>query len=88
LKYLANNCRNAEYNPKRFPSVLLNIRDPKATAKIFHTGKIVVLGTKCEEDSKTVCRMIAKIIQKIIEKQHNTLKLTDFKFRMLLDMLQ
>jgi transcription initiation factor TFIID TATA-box-binding protein len=49
LKDIALRARNAEYNPKRFAAVIMRIRDPKTTALIFSTGKIVVTGAKSED---------------------------------------
>ncbi|KAH8991534.1 TBP-domain-containing protein [Lactarius akahatsu] len=44
LKTIALHARNAEYNPKRFAAVIMRIRDPKTTALIFASGKMVVTG--------------------------------------------
>ena len=41
-------CRNAEYNPSRFPAVVMRIREPKTTALIFAKGKMVITGAKSE----------------------------------------
>eukprot|EP00850_Spirogloea_muscicola_P015289 SM000116S24210 [mRNA] locus=s116:14803:15219:- [translate_table: standard] len=41
LKHIALHARNAEYNPKRFAAVIIRIRDPKTTALIFASGKMV-----------------------------------------------
>ena len=46
LKTVALHLRNAEYNPKRFPAVSIRIRDPKTTALIFKSGKMVITGAK------------------------------------------
>jgi transcription initiation factor TFIID TATA-box-binding protein len=42
LKTIALHARNAEYNPKRFAAVIMRIRDPKTTALIFASGKMVM----------------------------------------------
>ena len=57
--------RNAEYNPKRFAAVIMRIREPKTTALIFASGKMVVTGAKSEDDSKLASRKYARIIQKL-----------------------
>lgn len=44
LKEIALKARNAEYNPKRFAAVIMRIRDPKTTALIFGSGKMVITG--------------------------------------------
>ena len=65
LRKIALNCRNAEYNPKRFAAVIIRIRDPKTTALIFSSGKMVITGAKSEEKSETAARMYAKMIKKV-----------------------
>jgi len=65
LKDIAMQARNAEYNPKRFAAVIMRIREPKTTALIFSTGKIVVTGAKSEQLAKHAARKYAKIIQKL-----------------------
>lgn len=65
LKCIALRARNAEYNPKRFAAVIMRIRDPKTTALIFSSGKIVVTGAKSEKDSSRASRKYAKIVHKL-----------------------
>jgi len=65
LKEIALHARNAEYNPKRFAAVIMRIRDPKTTALIFASGKMVCTGAKSEDDSKTAARKYAKIVTKL-----------------------
>ncbi|KAK9764461.1 TATA-binding protein (TBP) [Basidiobolus ranarum] len=77
LKTIALHARNAEYNPKRFAAVIMRIRDPKTTALIFASGKMVVTGAKSEDDSRLAARKYARIIQKL----GFNAKFTDFKFQ-------
>lgn len=65
LKTIALHARNAEYNPKRFAAVIMRIREPKTTALIFASGKMVVTGAKSEEYSRLAARKYARIIQKL-----------------------
>ncbi|CAD5224618.1 unnamed protein product [Bursaphelenchus okinawaensis] len=65
LKEIATQARNAEYNPKRFAAVVMRIREPKTTALIFNSGKVVVTGAKSEVASKLAARKYARIIQKL-----------------------
>ncbi|PVH99025.1 TATA-box-binding protein [Periconia macrospinosa] len=65
LKTIALHARNAEYNPKRFAAVIMRIREPKTTALVFASGKMVVTGAKSEDDSKLASRKYARIIQKL-----------------------
>ena len=41
---------------QRFAAVVMRIRDPKTTALIFGSGKIVVTGGKTEEQTKLAAR--------------------------------
>lgn len=77
LKTIALHARNAEYNPKRFAAVIMRIREPKTTALIFASGKMVVTGAKSEADSKLASRKYARIIQKL----GFNAKFTDFKIQ-------
>ncbi|CAL5421063.1 unnamed protein product [Camellia sinensis] len=58
LKAIALQARNAEYNPKRFAAVIMRIRDPKTTALIFASGKMVCTGAKSEQLSKLAARKL------------------------------
>lgn len=51
--------------PQRFAAVVMRIRDPKTTALIFASGKMVVTGAKSEDDSRLASRKYARIIQKL-----------------------
>ena len=65
LKTIALHARNAEYNPNRFAAVIMRIREPKTTALVFASGKMVVTGAKSEDDSRLASRKYARIIQKL-----------------------
>jgi transcription initiation factor TFIID TATA-box-binding protein len=78
LKIIALHARNAEYNPNRFAAVIMRIREPKTTALIFASGKLVVTGAKSEEESKLAARKYARIIQKLGYKEA---KFSEFKIQ-------
>jgi len=65
LKEIALHARNAEYNPKRFAAVIMRIRDPKTTALIFASGKMVCTGAKSEQDSRLAAKKYCRIIQRL-----------------------
>ena len=56
LQKIALKTRNAEFNPERFAAVIMRIREPKTTALIFSSGKVVVTGAKTEDDSKLAAK--------------------------------
>lgn len=65
LKRIALHARNAEYNPKRFAAVIMRIREPRTTALIFSSGKMVCTGAKSEDESRLAARKYARIVQKL-----------------------
>ncbi|XP_052505336.1 TATA-box-binding protein-like [Budorcas taxicolor] len=65
LKSIALHARNAEYNPKRFAAVIMRIREPRTTALLFSSGKMVCTGGKSEEQARLASRKYARIIQKL-----------------------
>jgi TATA-box binding protein (TBP) (component of TFIID and TFIIIB) len=56
--------RNTEYNPRKFASAVMRMREPRVTAVIFQSGKLVIFG-KSEHETRLGARKVARIIQKI-----------------------
>ncbi|XVF14934.1 hypothetical protein REPUB_Repub09cG0103900 [Reevesia pubescens] len=77
LKSIALHARNAEYNPRRFAAVIMRIREPKTTALIFSSGKIVCTGAKTQEQSRLAARKYTRVLQKL----GFDVKFTDFKIQ-------
>ena len=65
LREIALKAKNAEYNPRHFAAVIMRIKEPKTTALIFSSGKIVCTGARTEEESRQASRIYAKIILKL-----------------------
>lgn len=65
LKQIASMARNSEYNPNRFQAVIMRIREPRTTALIFSSGKMVVTGAKSEQLARVAARKYARIVQKV-----------------------
>lgn len=62
LNEIARKHSDVEYNPERFPGLVMKITDPKATFLIFSTGKMVVTGLrKADEAEPGVKKAIKKI---------------------------
>jgi len=62
LEKLVANLDNVEYEPEQFPGLVFRIKDPKAAALIFSSGKVVCTGAKSPKSAKDV---IAKIVRKM-----------------------
>lgn len=78
--------RNSEYNPSRFHGVIMRIREPRCTALIFRSGKVVCTGARNEIDANLGTRKFARILQKLgypvgfylLTKKKHCLILVDF----------
>jgi len=64
LTLLAKNYVNAEYNPERFPGLIMRLDKPKATILIFSTGKMVITGMRKAEEAKPVVEKVIKRMKK------------------------
>jgi transcription initiation factor TFIID TATA-box-binding protein len=62
LNILARKYADVEYNPERFPGLVMRIAKPKATILVFSTGKMVVTGMRKASEAKSV---VEHVIQKI-----------------------
>lgn len=65
LKKIALKCRNTEFNPRRFGAVIMRLREPRATALIFASGKIVVTGSKSTHNATLAAKKFAYIIERV-----------------------
>jgi len=62
---LAETLPNTEYNPEQFPGLVMRIREPKTSALIFSSGKIVSTGARSMAKVKESIRAIIKNLAKI-----------------------
>jgi len=62
---LAEALPNTEYNPEQFPGLVMRIREPKTSALIFSSGKIVCTGAKSMTKVKESIKEIIKNLEKI-----------------------
>jgi transcription initiation factor TFIID TATA-box-binding protein len=65
LDKMAATLSNTEYNPEQFPGLVIRIRDPKTTALIFSTGKVVCTGARSMDKVKECIKQIIKSLEKI-----------------------
>jgi transcription initiation factor TFIID TATA-box-binding protein len=65
LKKIALKCRNTEFNPRRFGAVIMRLREPRATALIFASGKMVVTGVKSTHNAILSSRKFAYIVERV-----------------------
>ena len=62
---LAEALPNTEYNPEQFPGLVMRIKDPKTSALIFSSGKIVCTGAKSMKKVKEAVQAIIVHLAKI-----------------------
>ena len=63
LTKIARKFEDAEYNPERFPGLVMRITDPKATFLIFSTGKMVITGLRRADEASAGVKKIIKSIK-------------------------
>jgi transcription initiation factor TFIID TATA-box-binding protein len=64
LNVIARKHADVEYNPERFPGLVMRIEKPKATILIFSTGKMVVTGLRKASEAPRVVEKVVKNIKK------------------------
>lgn len=64
LNQIARKLIDVEYNPERFPGLVMRIEKPKATILIFSTGKMVVTGMRKASEAPSVVDRVIKNIKK------------------------
>ena len=62
LNTIARKYVDVEYNPERFPGLVMRIAEPKATILVFSTGKMVVTGLR---QAKEAPQVVDKVITRI-----------------------
>jgi transcription initiation factor TFIID TATA-box-binding protein len=65
LEKMAATLSNTEYNPEQFPGLVIRIKEPKTSALIFSSGKVVSTGARTLKDVSESLQKIIKSLQKI-----------------------
>ena len=65
LEKMAATLSNTEYNPEQFPGLVIRIKDPKTSALIFSSGKVVCTGARTMENVSLAIQKIIKSLEKI-----------------------
>jgi len=65
LEKMAATLSNTEYNPEQFPGLVIRIKDPKTSALIFSSGKIVCTGARSLDKVRESIVKIVESVEKI-----------------------
>lgn len=65
LEKMAAMLPNTEYNPEQFPGLVIRIKEPKTSALIFSSGKVVCTGARTIEKVEESVKKIIKSLEKI-----------------------
>ncbi len=65
LEKMTATLSNTEYNPEQFPGLVLRIKDPKTSALIFSSGKVVCTGARSMDKVHESIQKIIKSLEKI-----------------------
>ena len=63
LEKIVEHLEGTEYEPEQFPGLVYRMKDPKAAALIFSSGKIVCTGARSIADVKKVVKKVVKMIR-------------------------
>jgi len=64
LEKVVSQLEGMEYEPEQFPGVVYRMKEPKAAALIFGSGKIVCTGARNLDDVKEVFKKVISVIRK------------------------
>src|SRR3990172_12500679 len=64
LEKIVSKLEGMEYEPEQFPGVVYRMKEPKAAALIFGSGKIVCTGARNLDDVKEVFKKVISVIRK------------------------
>ena len=65
LEKMAATLSNTEYNPEQFPGLVIRIREPKTSALVFSSGKVVCTGARSIDKVEESISQIIKSLEKI-----------------------
>ena len=65
LPQIASSIKDAEYNKKRFPGVVIRMQDPKIAALVFGSGKVVLTGAKSVENLTRGLNILGELLRNL-----------------------
>lgn len=65
LNAVARKYPNCEYNPERFPGLVMRVENPKSTILIFGTGKMVITGMRSSDMVTKVTDVVVKNLREV-----------------------
>ncbi|XP_037610179.1 TATA-box-binding protein-like isoform X6 [Sebastes umbrosus] len=65
LHFIARKAWNVEYKPQVYQGLIMRIREPRATALIYKSGKVVCTGARSAEQSRLAARKFGRIVLKV-----------------------
>ena len=74
LEKVVSKLEGMEYEPEQFPGLVYRMKDPKAAALIFGSGKVVCTGARSIADVKTVFKKVVDVVSRSGVKVPNEFK--------------
>ena len=65
LEKIASTLSNTQYEPEQFPGLVMRIKEPKTSALLFTSGKIVCTGAKSIDSAKKAIHKIIDYLKKV-----------------------
>jgi transcription initiation factor TFIID TATA-box-binding protein len=65
LEKIVSSLDGVEYEPEQFPGLVMRLKEPKAAALIFSSGKVVCTGAKSPKEAKIAIANVVRKLRKI-----------------------
>ena len=63
---MARQLWDVEYNPRKFSSLVMRLREPKATGMISKSGFVVLLGCRSWNDARKATRRVERRVRRVV----------------------
>ncbi len=63
LNKIVSKVEGMEYEPEQFPGLVYRMKNPKAAALVFGTGKVICTGARNMKDIKEVFNKVVKVVR-------------------------
>lgn len=67
LKFIASQLWDSEYDPRKFPSIIMKLRFPKCSTLISKNGHVVIVGCKSKQEAIRAKRIVVKRIVRVLK---------------------
>ena len=77
LLAMARQLWDVEYNPRKFSSLVMRLREPRSTAMISKSGYVVLLGCQTWDDARKASKRVERRVRRVV----SGVKVTDLTLK-------